>query len=264
MKSKLLAGCFVAALGTVAFASTASATTYTYNGVSVPIGVTATVTPPNEGAYVGQIKLNGSGANAGSNAYLYCLDLYDNLAGSGTFTLNGVSANAGATIPHAANSGGSNLTLTAFQVQQIGALISNGFDGSLGATNNATNQAFSAATQLAIWNVEYGAGTYTYGGGAVNLTGVSPGADVAGLTSEYNSLMSQITTAGSGYLAQTYDVTVYVPNSTDSQDLSFASVHVNVNPTPLPAALPLFASGMAGLGLLGWRRKKRKVSMASA
>ena len=127
------------------------------------------MTPPSEGAYVGQIKLNGSGANAGSNAYLYCLDLYDNLAGSGTFTLNAVAANAGATVPHAANSGGSDLTLTAFQVQQIGALIYNGFDGSAGATNNATNQALSAATQLAIWNVEYGPGTYSYGGGSINL-----------------------------------------------------------------------------------------------
>jgi hypothetical protein len=25
---------------------------------------------------------------------------------------------------------------------------------------------------------------------------------------------------------------------------------------PLPGALPLFATGLAGLGLLGWRRKK--------
>jgi hypothetical protein len=27
-------------------------------------------------------------------------------------------------------------------------------------------------------------------------------------------------------------------------------------PTPLPAALPLFATGLGGLGLLGWRRKR--------
>ena len=29
-----------------------------------------------------------------------------------------------------------------------------------------------------------------------------------------------------------------------------------VDPVPLPAALPLFASGLVGLGLLGWRRKR--------
>ena len=29
-----------------------------------------------------------------------------------------------------------------------------------------------------------------------------------------------------------------------------------VSTVPLPGALPLFASGLAGLGLLGWRRKK--------
>jgi hypothetical protein len=30
--------------------------------------------------------------------------------------------------------------------------------------------------------------------------------------------------------------------------------------TPLPAALPLFATGLAGLGLLGWRRKRKQVA----
>lgn len=30
-----------------------------------------------------------------------------------------------------------------------------------------------------------------------------------------------------------------------------------VLPTPLPAALPLFATGLGALGLLGWRRKKK-------
>jgi outer membrane lipase/esterase len=32
---------------------------------------------------------------------------------------------------------------------------------------------------------------------------------------------------------------------------------IDVANTPLPAALPLFASGLAGLGLLGWRRKRK-------
>ena len=30
--------------------------------------------------------------------------------------------------------------------------------------------------------------------------------------------------------------------------------------TPLPAALPLFASGLGALGLLGWRRKRKKAA----
>jgi len=31
----------------------------------------------------------------------------------------------------------------------------------------------------------------------------------------------------------------------------------SVTATPLPAALPLFATGLGGLGLLGWRRKRK-------
>ena len=33
--------------------------------------------------------------------------------------------------------------------------------------------------------------------------------------------------------------------------------------TPLPAALPLFASGLGALGLLGWRRKKKRPALAA-
>jgi len=31
----------------------------------------------------------------------------------------------------------------------------------------------------------------------------------------------------------------------------------SITPTPLPAALPLFATGIGALGLLGWRRKRK-------
>ncbi len=34
----------------------------------------------------------------------------------------------------------------------------------------------------------------------------------------------------------------------------------SANATPLPAALPLFATGLAGLGLLGWRRKRKNAA----
>jgi hypothetical protein len=37
-----------------------------------------------------------------------------------------------------------------------------------------------------------------------------------------------------------------------------------VAPTPLPAALPLFAAGLGGLGLLGWRRKRKNAAAVTA
>jgi hypothetical protein len=37
---------------------------------------------------------------------------------------------------------------------------------------------------------------------------------------------------------------------------------VDPTATPLPAALPLFATGLGGLGLLGWRRKRKNAAAA--
>lgn len=38
----------------------------------------------------------------------------------------------------------------------------------------------------------------------------------------------------------------------------------SLSATPLPAALPLFASGLGGLGLFGWRRKRKIAALAAA
>jgi hypothetical protein len=41
------------------------------------------------------------------------------------------------------------------------------------------------------------------------------------------------------------------------------SITINTATTPLPAALPLFASGLGALGLLGWRRKRKAAALAA-
>jgi hypothetical protein len=52
-----------------------------------------------------------------------------------------------------------------------------------------------------------------------------------------------------------------------TQDLTLTNLDVNgniydtsVSATPLPAALPLFATALSGLGLLGWRRKRKALA----
>src|SRR5262249_49173442 len=44
-----------------------------------------------------------------------------------------------------------------------------------------------------------------------------------------------------------------------------ASIDISAGPSPipLPAALPLFATGLGALGLLGWRRKKKAAALAA-
>jgi hypothetical protein len=42
-----------------------------------------------------------------------------------------------------------------------------------------------------------------------------------------------------------------------------AQFQSDVEVTPLPAALPLFATGLGALGLLGWRRKRKAAAIAA-
>lgn len=44
---------------------------------------------------------------------------------------------------------------------------------------------------------------------------------------------------------------------------SAASLTLEVSPVPLPAALPLFASILAGSGLIAWRRKRKPATLAA-
>ena len=45
-----------------------------------------------------------------------------------------------------------------------------------------------------------------------------------------------------------------------SLDITYNFTPSTAAETPLPAALPLFATGLGALGLLGWRRKRKQAA----
>jgi hypothetical protein len=55
----------------------------------------------------------------------------------------------------------------------------------------------------------------------------------------------------SGYSLASYQSAAWFPTT------------ASVSATPLPATLPLFATGLGGLGLLGWRRKRKAAALAA-
>jgi hypothetical protein len=52
--------------------------------------------------------------------------------------------------------------------------------------------------------------------------------------------------------------------SIDFDDMVVRITDPPITTTPLPGALPLFATGLGALGLLGWRRKRKNTSPAAA
>jgi hypothetical protein len=137
----------------------------------------------------------------------------------------------------------------------------------------------SSATEIDITSVPSGSGLFT---GTYNLTGATNSFTVSGgnvltiadfiggvslLGFNWNS-----TTGGFAYLQSALGCnafsgptgcvvdTVTLPGA---GSLAFTLDTSGTSTTPLPAALPLFASGLGALGLLGWRRK-RKASASAA
>jgi len=50
------------------------------------------------------------------------------------------------------------------------------------------------------------------------------------------------------------------PTNLNAADILLGQMTANVSAIPIPGALPLFATGLVGLVLLGWRRKKKAIA----
>jgi hypothetical protein len=54
----------------------------------------------------------------------------------------------------------------------------------------------------------------------------------------------------------------FMVGSLTQQSVAINQLTIEAPATPLPATLPLFATGLGGLGLLGWRRKRKAQAVA--
>ena len=160
----------------------------------------------------------------------------------------------------------------------IGDIVTQGYAGSVPSGNG--NQWFdlnpdtSAGTGIHQSIAVTGGTTYDFsflynGGGGGTTTQISFA--ISGLLSGSVSTAALNVYGGSAWQAYS---SMFTPTTSGSVTLSFLPngvlsggfidavdiTPVSVAAVPLPAALPLFATGLAGWGLLGWRRKRKAVA----
>ena len=81
-----------------------------------------------------------------------------------------------------------------------------------------------------------------------------------GFQNSENLAFSEFAGLGFNPLENTSYLVTFTVNQVGGGQL--ASVQATINATPLPAALPLFASGLGALGVAGWRRKRKAKAAA--
>jgi hypothetical protein len=263
VKSNIRGLQIVVSLATALFGgvNVASAETLSYT-YSVTNEQNINISEPNPiSGGAGQIVLTGSYAGP-ANGYTgptpnsilaWCLDIDTYLLQNSTYTLSGplTSTTTAAGFPNPSPIVGQAAgTLSTTQIGEIGALITHG--DAIIAANAPGTYNVSAAIQLAIWEIEYGTsganGTqpFTYTG--LNQLDGDPTYTSTQLAAQY------ITDVANGTWALDSG-DVYLLTGSGNQTLAFDTDAPSA--TPLPAALPLFATGLGAMGLLGWRRKRK-------
>lgn len=218
-------------------AKTASASTFTYGSMSVTNMQTVQITSPNNiFGGMGQIVLNGSGANLGQTITAWCLDVFTYLTNSGTYQITPLTT---------AGAGGSNPSLTTTQMGQIGSLILHG-NALVGSSADV-----SAAIQLAIWKTEYGS-SFNYSPGSVS-------SNVSNLVTTY---LANVASGG----AWSTPVNVTLLQQAGNQTLGFIDGFSNgeLTPTPLPSTLTMMLGALFLCGFVGFFRRKQSSALQAA
>lgn len=80
-------------------------------------------------------------------------------------------------------------------------------------------------------------------------------ASSAGVVSGVNSILAPLFADDS--LTLRFSFLGFQPGTNISQTVNFTTESLAVSEVPIPAALPLFGTGLAVMGFLGWRRKRK-------
>jgi hypothetical protein len=245
-------GFAVAAAGFLALtAGSASAATFDYNGYSVvdEINVTISGSPGQNGYFgSGQIDLDGTGPNKGEVLATWCLDVFDDLQGSGTYTVvtSGFTDDGGRPGSPA---------IASATMEDIGSLIQWG-DSHLNANiPHFGTGLVSAAVQLAIWTIEYSG------------TGATFTSDNSSVNKMVKWLVHQAEENGNGKLGAFTGSLGEVIDPFNNQGLVFddGGINNNIAFTPLPSTWTMLLIGFLGFGFLAYRgRQTRSAATAAA
>src|SRR5271165_6921651 len=140
--------------------SAASAGTLSYTGFTVTGDSVTVDTPVTATGVAGLIHLITQG---GTVVDAWCIDVYDPLLGSGTYSITPV------TVPLP----GVPTTLTSAQIGEIGALMVHGAQLVGAPPTGDTADDVATAIQVAIWSVEYGS-VFTYSPVDSTVAGLAP------------------------------------------------------------------------------------------
>jgi hypothetical protein len=146
----------------------------------------------------------------------------------------------------------------------------------IGTTFTGPPVVTSGVSYTSVSNLDtHGLAFATTAGTFLIFSSVVPNADPTEATGNYYSQAP----AGGGFGVGLFNLTLTPPvgngnqgdnsqgDNNNSQGADFLGNQSNADPpaTPLPATLPLFATGLGALGLLGWRRKRKaRVSLLGA